>query len=297
MKKATYILPLATLLLGACSSEPRFDASGFFEATEITLSAESAGKIISLIPEEGDSVFAGQVIAVVDTMPLHFQLLNLKGQKAVTDAQRPDIATQLAATRQELEKQRLKRRRIENLLTDGAATTKQLDDINSAIKVLEDRLAAQNSTLAKSSAQADEALNVLDIQIAQTLDRLDHCRIVSPVSGTVVTRFCEEGEYAAPGKPVAKVADLRKMHLNAYFSSEQLADLRLGQKVTVLANYGGDTLVEYPGTITFIASESEFTPKNIQTQDSRSNLVYAVKIAVDNSDGSLKIGSFGNVRL
>ncbi len=113
----------------------------------------------------------------------------------------------------------------------------------------------------------------------------------------MITKFCEAGEFAAPGKPIVKIADLKKMKLTAYFTSEQLADLKVGQEVTVLANYGGDAVKEYPGRIISIASESEFTPKNIQTQDSRSNLVYAVKIAVDNSDGTLKIGSFGNVRL
>lgn len=296
MKK--FIIPAVALIaLTACDNTPDYDASGFFEATEITLSAESAGKIMTLDVEEGDTLDSGQLIALIDTVPLNLERLQLQGQRDVTAVQRPDVATQLAAIRQELSKQQTEKKRIENLLSAGAATTKQLDDINSAIKVLEDRLKAQESTLSKSASQADKAVDVIDAQIARLNDRIARCSITAPINGTVVTKFCEAGEYAAPGKPIVKVADLKNMKLTAYFTSEQLADLKIGQEVTVLANYGGDSVKEYIGHITSIASESEFTPKNIQTQDSRSNLVYAVKIAVDNSDGTLKIGSFGNVRL
>lgn len=293
-----FIISAAALtVLTACNKTPDYDASGFFEATEITLSSESAGKIISLDAEEGDTLSAGEIVALIDTIALHLERLQLEGQRSVTAVQRPDVSTQLAATRQELSKQQTERRRIENLLAAGAATTKQLDDINSAIKVLEDRLKAQESTLSKSASQADKAVDVIDIQIARLNDRIERCKIAAPINGTVVTKFCEEGEYAAPGKPIVKIADLKKMKLTAYFTSEQLAELKIGQDVTVLANYGGNSIKEYPGKIISIASESEFTPKNIQTQDSRSILVYAVKIAVDNNDGKLKIGSFGNVRL
>lgn len=293
-----FIISAAVLtVLTACNKTPDYDASGFFEATEITLSSESAGKIISLDAEEGDTLSAGEIVALIDTIALHLERLQLEGQRSVTAVQRPDVSTQLAATRQELSKQQTERRRIENLLAASAATTKQLDDINSAIKVLEDRLKAQESTLSKSASQADKAVDVIDIHIARLNDRIERCKIAAPINGTVVTKFCEEGEYAAPGKPIVKIADLKKMKLTAYFTSEQLAELKIGQDVTVLANYGGNSIKEYPGKIISIASESEFTPKNIQTQDSRSNLVYAVKIAVDNNDGKLKIGSFGNVRL
>lgn len=295
--KKIIISAAAAIALTACNNTPDYDASGFFEATEVTLSAESAGQILILDAEEGDSITSGTMIALIDTVPLHLERLQLIGQRNVTATQRPDIATQLAATRAELSKQQTERRRIENLLAAGAATTKQLDDINSAIKVLQDRLAAQESTLSKSASQADRAIDVIDLQIARLDDRINRCKVIAPISGTVITKFCEAGEYAAPGKPILKLADLNKMKLTAYFTSEQLADLKVGQNVTVLANYGGDKVKEYPGHIISIASESEFTPKNIQTQDSRSNLVYAVKIAVDNTDGTLKIGSFGNVRL
>lgn len=287
----------AALALTACNHTPDYDASGFFEATEVTLSAESTGQIMNLDAEEGDTVTSGQLIALIDTVPLHLERRQLIGQRGVTAAQRPDIATQLAASRRELAKQQTERHRVENLLAAGAATTKQLDDINAAIRIIESQIAAQESTLSKSASLSDRSIDVIDLQIDRLNDRINRCKVIAPISGTVITKFCEAGEFAAPGKPIVKIADLKKMKFTAYFTSEQLADIKVGQEVTVLANYGGDAVKEYPGKIISIASESEFTPKNIQTQDSRSNLVYAVKIAVENTDGTLKIGSFGNVRL
>ena len=287
---------VAGLTLMACGKTEEYDASGNFEATDVTVSAESAGKILTFGLEEGDTVAAGQLIALIDTTQLHLQKEQLLHQRSASDAARPDIALQLAASRRELEKQRLERKRIENLLADGAATAKQLDDINSAIKVLEDRIAAQQSTLAGNTASISESASSIQMQVSQIDSRIDDCSVLSPIKGTVLTKYCEAGEYAVPGKPLLRLADLDKIYLRAYFTSAQLADIKLGQKVTVTADFGGDKLFDYPGTVTWIAEESEFTPKNIQTKDSRSNLVYAVKIAVKH-DGRLKIGGFGNVRL
>lgn len=125
-------------------------------------------------------------------------------------------------------------------------------------------------------------------------DQISNCVITSPISGTVLSKVAESGEVTAFGRPLFKVADMNNIYLRAYFTSDQLSDLRLGQKVTVMADYGGGNEKEYEGTVSFISPQSEFTPKTIQTRDSRANLVYAVKIAVRN-DGLLKIGLTGNV--
>lgn len=283
------------MLLG-CSHTQEFDASGNFEAPGVILSAESAGKILSFNVEEGDSVSVGQMVALIDTMQLHYQKEQLLFQKSASSKNRPDIAVQLASLQRELENRRFERRRIENLLADGAATQKQLDDINAAIWVIENQISAQESTLGNSASSISETAAAIAAQIQQIEQKISDCCILSPISGTVLTKYCQSGEYAMPGKPLLKIADLNKIYLRAYFTSTQLADLRIGQEVTVFANFGGDKIYEYPGIITWISSESEFTPKNIQTQDSRSNLVYAVKIAVNN-DGRLKIGGYGNVKL
>ena len=287
---------LVVVTLASCDREIEYDASGNFEATDVTLSAESSGKILELDVNEGDTVTPGQIIALIDTAQLHYQKEQLLFQRSASNVSRPDISLQLASLRRELDKQLFERERVQRLLTDGAATSKQLDDINSAIRVLEDRISAQQSTLRNNAASINESSSAIESQVRQISSKIEDCKIISPIRGTILTKYCEPGEYAIPGKPVVKIADLGKMYLRAYFSSKQLADIKLGQRVTVTANFGGDRLYDYPGTITWISSESEFTPKNIQTQDSRSNLVYAVKIAVEN-DGLLKIGGYGNVKL
>lgn len=291
----TFVI-LAVIMLASCNRNIEYDASGNFEATDVTLSAESSGKILMFDVNEGDRVSAGQMIALIDTAQLHFQKEQLLFQRSASNVSRPDISLQLASLRRELDKQIYERDRVQRLLADGAATSKQLDDINSAIRVLEGRISAQQSTLNNSTASINESSSAIESQIRQISDRIENCKIISPIGGTVLTKYCEPGEYAIPGKALVKVADLGKIYLRAYFTSAQLADIQLGQQVTVTANFGGDKLYDYPGTITWISSESEFTPKNIQTQDSRSNLVYAVKIAVKN-DGRLKIGGYGNVKL
>lgn len=290
------LLACASITILSCNNKVNYDASGNFEAIDVVLSAESAGKILMFDVEEGDTINVGEVLALVDTTQLQFQKEQLLFQRSASNAALPDISLQLAGSRRELEKQKNERKRIQRLLADGAATTKQLDDINSAIQILEDKITAQQSNLLNNAASINESSSSVEMQIQQIEKRIADCRIQSPIKGTVLTKYCEAGEYATPGKPMAKIANLDKMYLRAYFTSTQLADLKLGQEVTVIANFGGDKLFEYPGTITWISAESEFTPKNIQTQDSRSNLVYAVKIAVKN-DGRLKIGGYGNVKL
>ena len=182
------------------------------------------------------------------------------------------------------------------MLKDGAATTKQLDDIDAQLSILNGQLDATLSTLNNSTASINDNVAALEAGIAQIDDRLAKCRIASPISGTVLAKYSEEGELAAVGRPMIKVADMGNIYLRAYFTSDQLSSIKLGDEVKVVADFGADEQIEYSGKITWIASESEFTPKNIQTKDSRANLVYAVKIAVKN-DGRLKLGLSGKVHL
>ena len=288
-----YTLPL---LAAACGRNGDFDATGTFEATEVVVSAEAAGRILRFDAEEGDRLEAGRQVGAIDTVQLYLQKLQLERQRASVVSNRPDIAKQVASLREQIAKQQTERRRVENLLRDGAATTKQLDDIDAQIKVLDGQLEAQLSTLRNNAASIDENSSSIELQIARIEDQLAKCRIASPVAGTVLAKYSEAGELASVGRPLMKVADLDRIYLRAYFTSDQLAALKLGQKVTVTADFGGDSRIDYPGRIVWIASESEFTPKTIQTRDSRANLVYAVKIAVEN-DGRLKIGLYGEVEL
>ena len=294
--KRIFICCTLPLLAAACGRNGDFDATGTFEATEVVVSAEATGRILRFDAEEGDRLEAGRQVGAIDTVQLYLQKLQLERQRASVVSNRPDIAKQVVSLREQIAKQQTERRRVENLLRDGAATTKQLDDIDAQIKVLDGQLEAQLSTLRNNAASIDENSSSIELQIARIEDQLAKCRIASPVAGTVLAKYSEAGELASVGRPLMKVADLDRIYLRAYFTSDQLAALKLEQEVTVTADFGGDSRIDYPGRIVWIASESEFTPKTIQTRDSRANLVYAVKIAVEN-DGRLKIGLYGEVEL
>ncbi|WP_300257172.1 HlyD family efflux transporter periplasmic adaptor subunit [uncultured Alistipes sp.] len=286
----------AAALAMSCGTEAEFDAQGSFEATEVVVSAEAAGRILWFDAEEGTAVEPGARIGQIDTLQLDLQRRQLEAQQAALLASRPDIRAQAAALREQIAKQERELTRVQNLLRDGAATTKQRDDIEAQIRILQSQLSAALSSLDKSTVTIDGNAAVVEAQIAALDDRITRCRIASPIAGVVLTKYAEAGELAAVGKPLLKVADLEHLYLRAYFTSEQLAAIRVGDAVTVTADFGGDQRYDYEGRIAWISPESEFTPKTIQTRDSRANLVYAAKIAVQN-DGRLKIGLAGEVRL
>ncbi len=297
MKYPIYLLVFfATLLFGCGNDESATDATGVFESTEIIVSSEAIGKILALDVSEGDKVSKGQVIGLIDSTQLHFSRLQLEASKVTVASGKPDIEAQIEATEREIEKQEREKERIERLLEGDVATQKQLDDIESAILVLKARLRSQKSSLSNSANSVDAQGMALDVQIAQLDDQIDRCRIKAPIDGTVLVKYAEPGEVTAMGKALFKVADMEHMNLKAYVTADQLVRLRVGQQVEVLAEFGESELRPYEGTITWISSKSEFTPKTIQTQDERANLVYAVKIAVPN-DGYLKIGMYGGFRL
>ena len=294
--KKTYILLASASLLASCSSKPDYDATGIFEATTVTVSAETTGKILSISAEEGDSVIAESQVALIDTTTLALQRLQIMTEQQATESSSPDITAQVASLRTQIAYWQNETARQERLLADGATTPKQLDDARTQLSTLRDQLSAQLSTLGKSRNSISDNALALQYRREQVEDQINRSKIISPISGTVLIKYAEPGEYATPGKPLLKLADLNDIYLRSYFTASQLASLKIGQKVTVVADFGGDEKYDYPGTITWIAEESEFTPKSIQTPDSRANLVYAVKIAVKN-DGRLKLGQYGEVRL
>lgn len=284
------------LALASCGSKPDYDATGIFEATTVTISAETSGKILSAGISEGDSIARGQVIAVIDTALLSLQKMQMLSQRMGAESTSPDIKAQAASLRTRIAHQEHECERISRLLADGAATVKQADDAKAELAALRGQLEALLSTLDKNRSSISDNAAAIRYQAEQIDEQIAKSTVRSPLSGTVLVKYAEEGEFATPGRPLCKIADMGRVYLRAYFTASQLADLRIGQKVTVIADFGGDEQFEYPGTVTWIAEESEFTPKSIQTNDSRANLVYAVKVAVDN-DGRLKLGQYGEVRL
>lgn len=294
--KKIFILIAAAAVCCACADKVEYDACGTFEATEVVVSSQGTGQIMSFDAEEGSEVEAGQQIGLIDTVQLYLQKTQLEAQMQSVLSSRPDIESQVSAIRSQIAKQKSEKERVEKLMAKGAAPAKQLDDINAQIGILEDQLAAQLSALSKSASSIGYNAAALQSQIAQLEDRIAKCRIISPVKGTVIAKYVNQGELATVGTPMMKVADLEKVYLRAYFTSDQLSDLNLGDKVDVTADFGGDKQYSYEGKVVWISSQSEFTPKAIQTRNSRANLVYAVKIAVVN-DGRLKLGMYGEVNL
>ena len=294
--KQTVLLSALVILLAACRHSEDYDATGIFEATTVTVSAETSGKLVSFAIDEGDSLLAGQQAALVDTTLLALQRKQLHSQQLSTEKSSPDIAAQAAALRSQIAHQQNECDRIARLLADGAATQKQSDDANALLRTLHGQLEGLLSTLDKNRSSLTESASALQYQQEQIEEQIRRSCITAPITGTVLQKYAEQGEYATPGRPLFRMANLDDIHLHCYFTASQLAHLRLGQEVTVIADFGGDEQYEYPGKIIWIAQESEFTPKSIQTQDSRANLVYAVKVAVKN-DGRLKLGQYGEVRL
>lgn len=295
--KSRNLLGLCSLLalFSACGNGvPKYDATGTFETTEVLVSAEASGRLLYFDIEEGMLLKAGEEVGVVDTVQLYLKKLQLEASIKSVEEQRPDILKQVAATKEQISAAQRERNRMANLLKVGAANQKQLDDAEDQLEVLRKQLVAQNSTLSNSHQSLTWQSSSVGIQVAQVEDQLKKCHITSPITGTVLAKYAEAGELTAMGTPLFKVADTEQMYLRAYITSEQLSQVKLGQKVTVFSDYGTDEHKQYPGVVTWISDTSEFTPKTILTKNERANLVYAVKIAVHN-DGLLKIGMYGGV--
>ena len=286
----------ATLMLGACGNkEKEFDATGTFEATEITVSAEQSGALMTFTVNEGDNITQGQEIGLIDTTQIWLKIQQASATKEVYQSQKPDLEKQIAATRQQLEKAQTEQRRYQELVADGAAPGKLLDDATSQVQVLQRQLDAQISSLSTNTRALDKQMAATDIQASQLYDQLKKCHVTAPISGNILEKYAEQGEFVAVGKPLLKVADTEHMFIRAYVTSAQLQTIKVGQKAKVLADYGDGQKKEYEGTVSWISSRSEFTPKTILTDDERADLVYAVKVAVRN-DGFAKIGMYGEVK-
>ena len=263
--KRFLILALCAGATACGGNKNGYDASGTFEATEVIVSSEANGRITSFGVEEGRRLAAGQTVGTVDSVQLYLKKLQLQKQLGATRSRTSDIGKQIAATQQQIATQQREKRRVENLLKADAANTKQLDDIDAQIAVLEKQLAAQLSTLENSNRGVNEESSAIEIQVAQIEDQLAKCRIVNPIDGTVLVKYAETGEVTAQGKPLFKIADVDRMELRAYITSGQLTGLKLGDRVRVFADSGDKGSREYDGEVIWISDKAEFTPKTIQT--------------------------------
>ena len=284
-------------MMAACGgNEKAYDATGTFEATETTVYAEQSGALLTFSVNEGDHIEAGKEVGLIDTTQTWLKIRQLDATKEVYQSQKPDMERQIAATRQQLSKAQQDEQRYRELVADGAAPSKMLDDASSQVKVLQKQLDAQISSLSTSTRSLDKQTVAANVQIEQLRDMLRKCHIVTPTKGTVLEKYVERGEFVAIGKPLFKIADTEQMFMRAYVTSAQLQNIRIGQHVKVFADYGDGQKKAYDGTVSWISSRSEFTPKTILTDDERADLVYAVKVAIKN-DGYIKIGMYGEVVL
>lgn len=285
------------LISFACSRDSGiYDASGSFETTEIIVSSEVGGKILELNINEGDLVEGGTVLGQIDTVQLWLKKRQILATVRALEARRPQVGKQIAAIEEQISVQTTEKERVERLLKAGAATGKQLDDINASLSILNKQLDAQRSSLTNTSGGITEDAAALMIQVEQINDQLQRSRITSPIRGVILAKYAEVGEVTGAGRPIFKVADMEHMILKAYITSDILTMVKLGQTVKIFADFGADSSREYEGRIVWMSDKAEFTPKTIQTRSERDNLVYAVKIAVTN-DGFLKLGMYGGVKL
>ena len=297
MKIHQYICGVAIgLVLGACTSqEEQYDASGIFETTEVIVSAKGTGELQSFQVEEGQAVRQGEVLGWIDTLQLSLKDRQLAASLLATESKRLDEKRQVAHLRQQIENLQREKERFTTLLNAKATTAKQVDDIDYQIKVLQNQLVATQEQINSSNSSLSRQSESIQAQRAQMEDQIRNAMISSPITGTVLTKYAEQGEFAVPGKALFKVADVSQMKLRAYITADQLTQLQIGQAVAVYADRGTTDRKRYAGRVVWIADKAEFTPKTIQTRNERANLVYAVKIAVEN-DGFIKRGMYGEVR-
>jgi HlyD family secretion protein len=316
---------LGVTVLGiACNGNAQEGAtrvSGHVEATEVQVSAEVGGRIVELRVDEGDRVKRGDVIAMLDTRDTELQLEHARAERQGADAQLrllqagsrvEDVRqaqaqveaaeTDVAAARAELTAAATDLSRFESLLRANAGSQKQRDDAKARADVgrervrgAEERVRAARETLARlrTGARPQEIdaararVAAVDAQIAALEENLKDAHVTAPADGIVTSKLVDQGELIGARTPLVIVTDLDHAWANLFVPEPLIPRLKIGQAATVFTDAGGPGI---PGKVTFVSPKAEFTPRNVQTADERSKLVYRIKVTVDNSQGILKQG-------
>ncbi|SHG74468.1 HlyD family secretion protein [Flavobacterium fluvii] len=283
MKKIITLLILSSLI--SCNkNNDKADGYGNFEATEVTISAEANGKIEYLKLEEGDILEPKTQVGLIDTTQLYFNKQQLMASKSTVFSKSENVLSQIKVLQEQLKTAQIEKKRIQNMFAENAATKRQVDEIDGKVSVILEQI---KSVQTQNSPIINEVKSI-DVQIEKINDQIQKSKIINPIKGTVLVKYAEPNEVTAFGKPIYKIADISEMTLRVYVGETQLSQIRIGQNVTVKIDAEKE-MKSCPGTISWIASSAEFTPKIVQTKEERVNLVYAVKVKVKN-DGSLKIG-------
>jgi HlyD family secretion protein len=302
---------IGVLMIFSCNNRQNdFDASGNFEADEVIVSAQLNGQLLSFNLEEGDSLAKATIVGQIDvTVPtLQMQqtqatISTLHSKTSSSEEQNDLVKKQLIVQAVELDHQLKERERTVNLVKADAATKKQLDDLDALILQLQKQISVTKQQLKVNSTNTQTLNNgilsekaPLEKTVAQYQEQINKGQVINPINGIVLSKYMLTGEMAIIGKPLYKIANTDTLSLKAYLTGDYLSQIKIGQHVEVRIDSGTNAFKSYPGTITWISSKSEFTPKTIQTKNERTNLVYAIKVRVKN-DGYLKIGMFGEVKL
>jgi HlyD family secretion protein len=286
-----FTLPVYLLIASCNGDKDKPDAYGTFEATEVTVSSQTNGKIIYLKVEEGQLLDSNILVGIIDTLDNNLRISQTREQQLATSARRDDLAAQIAVQEQNKTNVLVEKERIERMLKDGAATQKQSDDILASLNLIDKQIASVKSQYASLDAQ----VSTFNKQIALINKSTADAHIINPIRGTVLTKYAEQNEVTTFGRPIYKIADLTSLDLRVYVSGAQLPYIKIGQKVEVCYDKDEKTNSSIEGIVTWISETAEFTPKTIQTKEERVNLVYAAKVRVKN-DGTLKIGMPGEIR-
>jgi HlyD family secretion protein len=291
--RAFFIMGTATIILLGCGNKKQIsDGYGNFVSTEIMISSETSGKILVKNYTEGSKITAEEIVYVVDTVQLALKQQELISGKNSIEAKKNNLLAQIAVLEEQRSALKADLKRFENMYAEGAASRKQLDDISNNIALLGKQIEQVRTNFASVNAE----VGAIEASLAQTGDMIKRSIVRAPSDGTILETYGEPGETTGPGKPLFKIANLEIVELKAYFSGNQLAQLRLGDTVSVFTDNGNNGQRTYQGIISWIAADAEFTPKIIQTREERVSLVYAVKIKVDN-DGFIKLNMPGEVKL
>ena len=283
MKKTITFLILASLF--SCNkNNDKADGYGNFEATEVTISAEANGKIEYLKLEEGDILEPKIQVGLIDTTQLYFNKQQLIASKSTVYSKSANVLSQVKVLQEQLKTAQIEKKRIQNMFAENAATKRQVDEIDGKVNVIQEQI---KSVETQNSPIVNEVKSI-DVQIEKIDDQIQKSKIINPIKGTVLAKYSEPNEVTAFGKPLYKIANISEMTLRVYVSETQLSQIKVGQNVAIKIDDDA-AMKSYQGTISWIASSAEFTPKVVQTKEERVNLVYAVKVKVKN-DGSLKIG-------
>lgn len=293
ISKKCLLMALVAIFLAACGDNKQFIAMGIFESDEVLVSSEISGKIIEFYVREGDEVSKDELLAKIDTTELELQLRQLENQIEVLEAKKIDMPTQLAPIKEKISIATREQNRMQRLFKDDATTQKRLDDANSELSLLNKELASQESSMQLNNLALEYEIHKTQAQIDTITYKISQALIKSPIDGTILGKYAFSGEISFSNKPLLKVANTKVLRLKAYLIDTDITNLKLGDTLKIKSDFG-DSSKEYNGTVTWISSKAEFTPKTIMTKDERENFVYAIKVDVQN-DGFLKIGSYGEI--